>query len=386
MAEKDSEKINGTDNQTEHNNVPETGNKEITEQKEQKEGCPCRALGSVGGQAIIEGVMMRHAEDYAVALRMPNGKIRVTTDKFVSVRKKHKILNLPIIRGCVNMVETLKLSMGVLTESADALGLDEEEEETKFEIWLREHFGKSLVDVAVAIGSVLGVVLAFGLFFLLPSLAVKGVDSLSGGHLGWFRNLIEGLIKIGIFIAYIAAVSLMPDIRRTFEYHGAEHKSIFCYEAGEELTAENAKKFKRFHPRCGTSFIFVILALSILINSLPFVTWDNVFLRLITKLALLPVIVGIGYEFLMYAGKHDNAVTRILSAPGLWMQRLTTREPDESQLEVAIASLICSLPEEFPEQSQTLIAAYTKSEKNEAEKAEDENAGEDAGGNETKND
>ena len=241
------------------------------------------------------------------------------------------------------------LSFRTLSISAEQYGLDDSEPETKFEKWLDRHFGEKLMSVIMAISSVLGVILAFGLFFFLPSLITKLLEKLFSADLGVFRNLIEGIIKIAIFIGYILLVSLMKDIRRTFEYHGAEHKSIFCYESGEDLTVENVRKQKRFHPRCGTSFIFVILIISILINSLPFVPWDNLLLRVLTKLLLLPVIIGVGFEFIMYAGRHDNLFTKICSAPGLWMQRITTREPDDSQIEVAIMSLKAALPDAFPD-------------------------------------
>lgn len=307
-------------------------------------------LGTVGGQAVIEGVMMKSRERYAVSVRMPDGTIKTTGNAFVSVRKKYKILNIPFLRGIVNFVEMMKLSYKTLSVSAESLGLDAEDEESKFEKWLREKLGKNIMDVIMVISMILGLALGFGLFFFLPIWLTKMVDRAAGG-IGWFKNLIEGLIKIVIFIGYIWIISLMPDIRRTFQYHGAEHKSIFCYESGEELTPENTKKFKRFHPRCGTSFIFVMLALSILIYSLPFITWDSILLRVFSKILLLPVIVGVGYEFLMFTGKHNNIITRILSAPGLWMQRLTTREPDLDQIKVAIKALKSALPEEFPSEA-----------------------------------
>lgn len=325
-------------------------------------------LGVVGGQAVLEGVMMRHGERYSVSVRKEDGSITTENRTFVSVRKKIKLLNIPLLRGAVNFIEMLILSYKTLSISADAYGLTEEEEESKFERWLREHFGKGLVDVVMAISMVLGLALGVGIFFFLPSLLTKATDNALGGSLGWAKNLIEGLIKIVIFIAYLWLVSLMPDIRRTFEYHGAEHKSIFCYEAGVELTPANAAKYKRFHPRCGTSFMFVMIAISILINSLPFVPWDNVLLRMLVKLALLPFVVGLGYEFLMYAGKHDNTLVRILSTPGLWMQRITTREPDEEQLAVAIEALMSCMPDEFPEHAAKQKAA------DEAEAADNDNA------------
>ena len=306
-------------------------------------------LGVVGGQAVLEGVMMRHKNRYSVSVRRENGEIATENREFISVRKKIKILNIPIIRGTVNFIEMMILSYKTLSISAEAYGIDEEEEESKFEKWLRTKFGKSIMDIVMVISTVLGLALGVGIFFFLPIFLTKGVDHIVGGKLGWFKNLVEGIIKVVIFIAYLWGVSFLSEIKRTFEYHGAEHKSIFCYESGEELTPENAKKFKRFHPRCGTSFMFVMIAISIIIYSLPFVTWDSVIIRFLTKLAMLPIVVGAGYEFLMYAGKHDNRLVRALSAPGLWMQRITTREPDLDQLAVAIEALKSSMPEEFPE-------------------------------------
>lgn len=316
-------------------------------------------IGTVGGQAVIEGVMMKSRKRYSVSVRMPDGTIKTTGSAFTSVRHKHKMLNIPLLRGIINFVETMKLSFKTLSISAEALGLDAEEEETKFEKWLREKFGKNIMDVVMAISMVLGLALGFALFFFLPIWITKLIDRAVGG-IGWFKNLVEGLIKMLIFIGYIWAISFMRDIRRTFEYHGAEHKTIFCYESGTELTPENAGKFSRYHPRCGTSFIFVMLTLSILIYSLPFITWESVILRVLTKLLLLPIIVGIGYEFLMIAGKHDNIVTRILSAPGLWMQRLTTKEPEMEQLEVAVTSLKASLPDEFAPETENDSAENTE--------------------------
>ena len=262
-------------------------------------------------------------------------------------------MNIPIVRGVVGMVESFILSFHVLNISAEAFGL-EEGEPSKFEKWLDKHFGKNIMDFVMALGTVLGVALALGLFVWLPAFLISLLDKGLGATpdhsiIGGWKTVFEGILKILIFIGYLAGVSLMKDIRRTFEYHGAEHKSIFCYESGEDLTVENVKKQQRFHPRCGTSFIFVILIISIAVNSLPFVSWDNLALRVITKLALLPIVVGLGFEFIMYAGKHDNTLTRILSAPGLWMQRITTREPDDEQIECAITALKSALPEDFPD-------------------------------------
>ena len=309
----------------------------------------CR-LGTVGGQAVIEGVMMKNKDEYALAVRMPEGNIRVTKDKCKSIKERFKPFGWPIIRGIVNMIESLVLSMKTLTISADAFGL--EEEETKFEIWLKKKFGKSLLDFVMVIAMILGIGLGVGLFFFLPLFVSSSLFDKAGHETKWYATLVEGGIKIAIFVGYIWIVSLMKDIRRVFEYHGAEHKTIFCYEAGEELTPENVKKYKRFHPRCGTSFIFVILLLSILVSSVVY-SFDfmksNIILKFASKILTLPLTIGIGYEFIRFAGRHDNVFTKIISAPGLWMQRLTTREPDETQIEVAIASLKCALPTDFPE-------------------------------------
>lgn len=309
-----------------------------------KESCSAR-LGRVGGQAVLEGVMMKSGERTALAVRDESGAIRTSVDTHTSVRKKYKFLNIPLVRGVVNFVETMILSYNTLMQSADMLGIDDAAEDTKFEAWLRSKWGDKLMSVLMGIATVLGLVVGLGLFLYLPAFVTKWLDSLLGG-IGWFRNVVEGVMKIAIFVAYIALCSLMKEMRRTFEYHGAEHKSIACYESGMELTPANAATCTRFHPRCGTSFLFVILILSILVNSL--ISWENLALRVILKVLLLPLIVGLGFEFIMYAGKHTNAFTRLLSAPGLWMQRITTREPDEEQLEIAITALKLAMPDEFP--------------------------------------
>lgn len=309
--------------------------------------CKNERLGRVGGQAVLEGVMMKCGDRTALSVREENGNIRTETGSYVSIRKKHKILQIPVIRGVANFVESMIYSYKTLMRSAELLGLDETDEDSKVEMWLRRRLGDKFMGVLTGISMVLGVVLALGLFMYLPAFLTSLIDSAVEGGIGWFRNLIEGLMKIAIFVVYICLCSLLKDMRRTFEYHGAEHKSIACYEAGLELTPANAKTCTRFHPRCGTSFIFVILILSILINSL--VSWDDLAFRFVAKILLLPLIVGVGFEFISYAGKHTNIFTKILSAPGLWMQRITTKEPDERQLEVAISALKHAMPDEFPE-------------------------------------
>ncbi len=312
-------------------------------------------LGKVGGQAVIEGVMMKSGDDMAIASRMPDKSIKITKQKFISVRKKHKVLNLPILRGVVNFAEMMILSYKTLSISTDALGL-EEEEPSKFEKWLEKTFGKSIMSVIMVLSTILGVALSVFLFIFLPSVICDGLGFLlnkatNGAFLlesyTVLFSALEGILKIIIFLVYLALVSLMNDIKRTFQYHGAEHKSVFCYEKGLDLTVENVRLQSRYHPRCGTSFMFFMILIGIIIGL--FIPTDLGILRPAIKLLLLPVNVGIGFEFIMFAGKHDNIFTRLLSKPGLWVQRLTTKEPDDSQIECAIAALKNALPKEFPE-------------------------------------
>ena len=329
--------------------------KQMSKKTKEPDALACRR-NKVGGQAVLEGVMMKSGERVCIAVRKPDGSIEKQTDSFVSVRKKHKFLNIPILRGAINFIEMMKLSFSTLSKSGEMLGT--EEEETRFEKWLRKKFGKSIMVVIMPISIILALVLSVGLFFLLPTYATKGIEYLIGSPLdGWLKSIIEGVMKIIIFICYLLLVSLMPDIKRTFMYHGSEHKSIFCYEHGLPLTVETVRMQRRLHPRCGTSFMFVMILIGVLIGILIPWDWANVDSKILSslirtgiKLLLLPLTCGIGYEFLMYAGKHDNALVKIFSAPGLWMQRITTKEPDDSMIEVAIAALMDALPEEFPEE------------------------------------
>ena len=318
-------------------------------------GDPAR-LNKVGGQAVIEGVMMKAGKRTVTTCRKDNGEMVVYDAEFVSVRKKHKILDLPVLRGVVNFIEMLVLSMKTLNASADALGI--EEESGKFEQWCKKHLGKSATDVIMIVSLILGVGLSLLLFMFLPTWSADGIDWLWQNAFKMDAisptviAVIEGVLKVAIFIIYLLLVSMMKDIKRTFMYHGAEHKTIACFEAGEELTPENAAKYKRFHPRCGTSFMFLMIGIGIVVgmfvrNILP----ENTHTLIISlvKLALLPITMGVGYEILMLAGKHDNIITRIISAPGLWVQRITTKEPTPDMLEVAIVSTKCALRDEFTE-------------------------------------
>ncbi len=303
---------------------------------------------SVGGQALIEGIMMQGPKGAAMSVRLPDGTIDTEKLEVKHLRDKFKPAGWPIIRGVVNMVESLLFGYKCLEKSAVKAGLDDEdtdpEKMSKVDKWLSDHFGPKMMAVITTIAAVLGMVLAFVLFTYLPSIIVDAADKyIFKDALKNIHPLFEGIMRMVIFVLYIWLVAKMPDIKRVFMYHGAEHKSIFCYEAGLDLTVENVKKQKRFHPRCGTSFIFVILIISILISSVLVVAFpkidDNRVIWMIIKLLTLPVTVGIGYEFIKFAGKHDNLFVRLLSAPGLWMQKITTQEPTDDIIEVGIASI-----------------------------------------------
>ena len=348
----------------------------------------CR-LNKVGGQAVLEGVMMKAGERTVTSCRREDGSIVVTDEKFVSVRKSNKLLNLPILRGFVNFIEMMKLSVKTLEISAEALGIEDEKEKEKKA--KRQAEGKSSVgtlDIVMVLGVVLGLALALCLFFVLPTFIASGIEWLCTTLFNMLpfgvvtMAIIEGVVKIAIFIVYLALVTLMPDIRRTFMYHGAEHKSIACFESGDELTPENAMKHKRFHPRCGTSFMFLMIAIGIFIGmfvrfilpSKAFFDYDWTYNLTVSgiKLLLLPLTMGIGYEVLMLAGKHDNMFTRIVSAPGMWVQRLTTKEPTEDMLEIAITSIKCALRDEFPEYMEFFVNEGWKTEEEKAREKADE--------------
>lgn len=309
-------------------------------------------MTSIGGQAVIEGVMMKGPYKTTVAVRKPDGEIeRKIDDNGTKTRKK--FFKLPIIRGCVNFIDSLVTGMSALMYSAEFVDIegDEEETESKFDRWLENTFGDKIKDIVIYVSIAISLVFSIALFMILPTFLTKGAEklgSLAGlsyltdSHL--FTSLFEGVIRMAIFIGYLALVSCMSDIKRVFEYHGAEHKTIACYEAGEELTVENVKKHKRFHPRCGTSFLLFVMIVSILLFALlPRV--DMVILRVLMRLALLPVVAGISYELIKWAGRSKSRCVGWLSKPGLWLQKLTTREPDESQIEVAIASMEPCIPE-----------------------------------------
>ena len=342
--------------------------------KNQKESC---RLNKVGGQAVLEGVMMKAGERTVTTCRKSDGSLVVTDDSFKSVRKKYKILNLPILRGVVNFVEMMILSFKTLGASADALGL-EEEEPSKFEKWLANKLGVGITDFIMVISLLLGLALSALLFVLLPGWISYGIDwilGFFGVSLGVWSAVVEGVAKVCIFLAYLSLVSLMPDIKRTFMYHGAEHKSIACFEAGDELTPENAAKHKRFHPRCGTSYMFFMILLGIFAGLIikQLIPGLDVWAYSLIRILILPVLMGVGYEVIMLAGKHDNIVTRAISAPGLWVQRITTKEPTLDMLEVAITSIKCALRDVFPEFKEFYENREWEPEKNENSELETPN-------------
>ncbi len=309
----------------------------------------CRK-NKVGGQAVIEGVMMKNGQEVALAVRKGDGTVEIKKSTFTPLKSKHKWLNIPIIRGIIGFFESLVLSFKTLGSATDMLDLDDDGKKKDDKEKKKEGSSASTI-LMMGVSLVLGLCLALFLFSALPTIVAEllvGVFEIDEASSLYFpiMAITEGVMKVAIFIGYLLLVSLMKDIRRTFEYHGAEHKSIACFERGLELTPENAKKCTRYHPRCGTSFMFVMILLSIIIGL--FIQIDGP-LRIIVKIAILPLIMGIGYEFIMLAGKHDNKLTRALSAPGLWMQRITTKEPNEYQLAVAICAIKASMPELFPD-------------------------------------
>lgn len=303
-------------------------------------------ITSVGGQALIEGIMMQGPRGIATAVRKTDKSILIEYHKFTHLKDKNKFFGLPVIRGIVAFFESMIMGYKLLMYSAEASGMEdlEDVEMNKFEKWITDKLGDKFMDIIMAFASLLGFALAFVIFFFLPVFVFNKLNSWTDMALTPWQGTIEGTMKIIIFVVYMLLVSQMKDIKRLFQYHGAEHKSIACYESGEELTVENVKKCCRFHPRCGTSFMFVMLILSIIIVTLlslvvPTELKQNTIIWMLIKLPLIPLIMGIGYEFIKYAGKHDNVFVKIVSAPGLWMQRITTKEPDDDIIEVGIEAI-----------------------------------------------
>ena len=320
-------------------------------------------ITSIGGQAIIEGVMMRGPYKTAYAVRKPDKEIELKVNEN-GTKTRSKFFKLPIIRGCVNFIDSMVIGMKALMFSAEFMDVEgEEEQESKFDKWLEDKFGDKIKDIVIYVSLVLSIFLSVGLFILLPSAVTGILEALlskisvleSAVNTNAFTGICEGVLRMIIFLTYMALVAQMKDIKRVFEYHGAEHKTIACYESGEELTVENVRKHKRFHPRCGTSFLLIVMIVSIIVFTLlpRFDQFElkivQILLRMVTRIALLPFVAGISYEFIKIAGKSQNKCVKILTKPGLWLQKLTTREPDDSQIEVAIESMKAVIPEDREE-------------------------------------
>ena len=311
-----------------------------------KEPQSCPAFKTMcGGQALIEGIMMRGPNKQSIVVRRQDGGLEIKCEDLKMIKDKHPILGLPILRGVVAFMASMVNGVKALMWSAEFYPEEEggNEEPSKFDAWLEKTFGsEKAYSIIITLAVILGVGFSVGLFFVLPTLAVSLVAPALPFY--WLRSLLEGIVRIVLFLGYLILCSKMKDMKRVFAYHGAEHKTIFCYEAGLELTVENVRSQPKHHPRCGTSFLFVIMVISILVFS--FVHVEGTLARLVSRLVLLPVVVGITYEINRYVGRHDNAVTRFMTAPGLWLQNFTTNEPDDSMIEVGIEALKLVLPEE----------------------------------------
>ena len=327
--------------------------------------CACARKTSIGGQALLEGIMMVGPKKTAMAVRDPEGKI--VLEEWENKQPKHaKLRKIPVLRGVLNFISTMKMGYKALMRSAEIAMPEEMEEEKQQKTQKKQKEGKQdkgdsvLMGVVMTIASVLGVVISVGLFIMLPTFIFDWCSKImpflkpdNAALSSLVKSVFEGFLKIAILVAYMALVSLMKDIRRTFQYHGAEHKTIFCYENGLELTVENVRKQGRFHPRCGTSFLILLLVVGIFISffidplfialtgSVP-----HVAIRALLKLLLLPIMMGVGYELIKLAGRYQNAFTRFISAPGLWMQRITVLEPDDSMIECAIEAFTKVIPED----------------------------------------
>ena len=302
-----------------------------------------------GGQALIEGIMMRGPKKQSIVVRRPDGGLEIKVEDLKLIKDRHPVLGWPLIRGVVNFCSSMVNGVRALMYSADFYPEEEGEieEPSKFERWLENKLGsEKMMKVVVIFAAVLGIAFSIGLFFLLPTLLGTAVTLVAPGSM-LARNLAENLLKIVIFIGYLALCCRMKELHRVFEYHGAEHKTIFCYEAGLPLTVENVRVQPRHHPRCGTSFLFMVIFISIIVSTIFFSIWpvENALLRFLAHLVMLPLVVGISYEFNRWAGRHDGPVTRVLRAPGLWLQNFTTFEPDDSMIEVGIEALKLVLPE-----------------------------------------
>ena len=289
----------------------------------------------IGGQAVIEGVMMKNMDRYAVSVRKPNGKIETKVEECVSFAEKHPLFKLPIFRGMVNFLESMVIGMKTLNYSASFYEDEEEQTESRTEQFLEKFLGEKAEKIIMGIVLVFSLAISIGLFMILPYIASEALGKLIQNE--YAVLLMEGIIRIAIFLGYIVLISQMEDIKRVFMYHGAEHKTINCLEAGVELTPENVDNYSRLHKRCGTSFIFIVMIISMVFFF--FIRVDTIWLRIVLRLLFLPLVAGVSYEFIRLAGSSDHPLVQIFSKPGLALQKLTTKEPDHSMIEVAIASV-----------------------------------------------
>jgi len=300
---------------------------------------------SIGGQALIEGIMMRGPKKQAIVVRTKEGLVK-KTEEIKLLKDKYPIVGVVFIRGVVNFVNSMTIGVRALMFSADLMPEEEQEEPTKFDKWVEEKLGSEKAEKAlITFSVVLGIAFSVGLFILLPTFLAGLVSGFIETRI--LRNLVEGLLRIVIFVSYLWITTKLSYIQRVWSYHGAEHKAIYCYEKGLPLTIENVMAQSKQHPRCGTSFLFIVMIVSILVFS--FTTWDNLWIRIILRLALLPVVVGISWEIIKLAGRYDNILTRVISAPGKALQRLTTLEPDEEMVETAIEAITLVIPEDAME-------------------------------------
>lgn len=308
----------------------------------------CAFRTSIGGQALIEGILMRGPEKQAVIVRNREGELVEKVEELHLIKERHPFLGWPLVRGTVNFLDSMVKGIKALMYSADFYPEDEAAQPSKFDLWLEEHLSsKKLEGALVAVATTVGVGLSVLLFMVLPTFITGGILHFFPDFPLWGRNVVEGVLKIVIFMLYLIGCSKMKDIHRVFQYHGAEHKTIFCYEAGLPLTVENVRAQPRHHPRCGTSFLFVVIFVSILLSSVVFGVWPmtNVWLRTLVHLLLLPLVVGVTYEFNRWVGRSGSGLARVLTAPGMWMQNFTTNEPEDAMIECAIRSLELVLPE-----------------------------------------
>ena len=341
---------------------------------------------NIGGQGVLEGVMMRSETICGLAVRKASGEVKYTKDKISLASNKNKILKLPIIRGVVNLVDMMGFGVKTLTKSAKMF--DEQStdyEPSKFEKMIARKTGKDAMDIAMVFAVIVALAMAVGIFFILPSFLAGLIYNIQDNQV--IYNLIEGGIRLVIFLGYVIAISFVKDIKRVYRYHGAEHKTISAYEHEEELTVENVQKYKTLHPRCGTSYLFLVMIISILLFSVLGHS-TNLFVRIGLRILMLPLVAGVAYEFLKFAAKGENLFFRAIRWPGMQLQRLTTAQPDDGMVEIAILAFEAALGEKSDEELKEMAARFDKSPKKEEPEAEEsqtipEAAPEAAGSNES---